>query len=191
MVASRRLLNVVTFQLPLLLWFGVFFSQSGTTQAPIQITVNVMPPYPNYADKLIEMGDQTIIRLQNTDMDSGYSLKLGVKINGDNGIIVRSKENALPNQSIDLMAGETVVLTGEELNSYYNTFTENDFDFVGITRADTGNKRRLPDGAYKVCMRAYDFNTGMPLSAASPQGCSPAFTVVTTDPPIITYPHRK
>ncbi len=180
-----------TLQGILWLGLGILLTQSAIAQDPIQITVNVMPPYPNYADEVIEMGDQTIITVQNTDLNTGYSLKLGVELNGDNGVIVRSKENAMPSQSMNVMAGETVILTGDELSNFYNNYSENDFDFIGITKADIINDQQLPDGAYTVCIRAYDYNTGLPLSATSPLGCTPPFTVIAVDPPIITYPQDQ
>lgn len=175
----------------ILVFMGILISQTVIAQDPIKITVSVIPPYPNYADEVIEMGDQTIITIQNTDLNTGYSLKLGVELSGDNGVIVRSKENAMPNQSMDILAGETVILTGDEMSSFYNNYTEGDFDFIGITKADIINDQQLPDGAYTVCVRAYDYNTSIPLSATSPLGCTPPFTVIAVDPPIITYPQDQ
>lgn len=171
--------------------FGIFLPQNSVAQDPIQITINVLPPYPNYADEVIQMGDQTIITLQNTDLSTDYSLKLGVELSGDNGIIVRSKENTMPNTAITIMAGETVVMTGDELSNFYNNYSENDFDFIGITRTDIINNQQLPDGAYSICVRAYDYASGIPLSATSPQGCTAPFFVVAIDPPIITYPQNQ
>src|SRR5690606_26107476 len=91
-------------------------------------------------------------------------------------------------QSMDLAPGETIVMTGHELSSFYNNFSENDFDFIGITKADIINDQQLPDGMYSICVRAYDFNTGLPLSQMSPSGCTAPFMVLAVDPPMITYP---
>ena len=184
-------LLIFTLQAILVLTVVILTSLYTVAQDPIQITVNVLPPYPNYADEVVEMGDQTIITLQNTDLNSGYSLKLGVELSGDNGVIVRSKEIAMPNEAISILAGETVVMTGDELSSFYNNYSESDFDFIGITKADIINDQQLPDGSYTVCVRAYDFNTGIPLSATSPQGCTAPFMVLAVDPPIITYPQDQ
>ena len=162
-----------------------------SAQNPITITVSVMPPYPNYVDEVMEMSDQTIITLQNADLSNGYSLKLMAELTGSNGITVRTKESALPSAPIQIGPGETVVMTGEEMSVFYNNFAESDFDFTGITRQDIINNQQLPDGTYSICLRAFEYQSGLPLSAGSPSGCSAPFVVLAVDPPIITYPQNE
>lgn len=174
-----------------LLTLGLVFAQSLFAQQPINITVSVLPPYPNYVDEVIEMSDQTIITIQNTDISNGYSIKLRAELSGSNGVTVRSKEGALPNSPIELAAGETMVMTGEELSIFYNNYSENDFNFIGISRQDILNNQQLPDGSYTICLRALEFHSGMQLSSASPSGCSPPFIVIAVDPPILTYPQNN
>lgn len=166
----------------------LFMSKLLLSQDPIIVSITLLPPYPNFAYEVIDMGDQSIITLQNTDFNNAHSIKLGVELTGTNGIIVRSKENALPNQPINLGAGESLVLTGEDLSGFYNNYTESDFDFIGITMEEVLNDQQLPDGLYTLCLRAYDYNSGFPLSSSAPSGCAPPFVVVAVDPPIITYP---
>lgn len=170
---------------------GIFLTSGLAAQSPITVTINVLPPYPNYVDEVVEMGDQTIITLQNTDISSSYSVKLRAILSGNNGITVRTRESALPNTPIDMEPGETVVLTGEELSVFYNSYSENDFDFIGISEQDIINNQQLPDGSYTICLRAFDYQSDIPLSANSPSGCSQPFTVVSVDPPIITVPQNN
>ena len=175
----------------MLLLSAVFIGRLTLAQEPIQVSVTVLPPTPNYVYEVVDMGSQVIITIQNTDFTTSYSLKLGLELSGSNGIIVRSKDDALPNQSIDLGPGENLVFTGDELSTIYNGYTENDFDFIGISAQDVVNNQELPDGSYTLCMRAYDYTTGLPLSASSPIGCSAPFIVMAVDPPVITYPSNE
>ena len=169
----------------------LFIGRSLLAQDPIVVSINLIPPYPNFAYEIVNMGDQAIITLQNTDFNNSYAVKLGIELSGGNGIIVRSKENALPNQSINLGPGETLVLSSQELSDFYNNYTESDFDFIGITVQDVLNDQQLPDGSYTVCLRAYEYTSGFPLSSSSPSGCSFPFSVIAVDPPIITYPQDE
>lgn len=172
--------------------FSLFFLVSIpwclAAQSPITVTVNLLPPYPNFVDEVIEMGDQTIITLQNNDPFQSHALRLTAELNGQNGITIRTKETALPNSPIELAPGETVVMTGGELSAFYNNYSENDFHFYGISQQDIINNQSLPDGVYTICLRAYGYQSGIPLSDPSPLGCSSPFTVLAIDPPVITYP---
>ncbi len=185
------LVSISSFFRFILFSLGVFLSTCLMAQSPITVTVNVLPPYPNYAYEAMEMNDQTIITIQNTDISNGYSIKLMAELSGNNGITVRTKESALPNSPIDLSPGETMVMTGEEMSVFYNNYSENDFDFIGISREDIINNQQLPDGAYTICIRAFDYQSGIPLSETSPLGCSAPFVVLAVDPPIITYPQNN
>lgn len=175
----------------ILITLAFLFTQVVFGQSPINVTVTVLPPYPSYVDEVMEMNDQTIITIQNSDISSAYSIKLMAVLTGNNGITVRTKESALPSSSIDLAPGETVVMTGEELSIFYNNYSESDFDFIGVSRQDIINNQQLPDGSYTICLRAFDYQSGIPLSATSPQGCSAPFVVLAVDPPIITYPQNN
>jgi hypothetical protein len=171
-----------------LLAFIIIASSKLFAQEPIVVSITQLPPYPNYVDEIINMDGQTILSLQNTDFNGSHKLKLGIELTGGNGITVRTKENSLPNNPIEIGPGETIVLTGEDLSSFYNHYSESDFDFVGISMEDIINNQQLPDGVYTLCVRAYDFASGYPLSLSSPSGCTAPFTVVSVSPPIITYP---
>lgn len=173
------------------LFVFLFMGRALLAQDPIIVSINLIPPYPNFAYEIVNMDDQAIITLQNTDFNNSYAVKLGIELSGGNGIIVRSKENALPNQAINLGPGETMVLSSQELSGFYNNYTESDFDFIGITIQDVLNDQQLPDGSYTVCLRAYEYTSGFPLSSSSPAGCSFPFSVIAVDPPIITYPQNE
>ncbi|MCA1763642.1 MAG: hypothetical protein LC664_11715 [Flavobacteriales bacterium] len=171
---------------------GLFIIFCSTTniyaQQPLNVNVVLTPPYPNYADELINLGEEAIITIQNTDFQNAYEVKLGMTVDGSGGVSINTKEDALPAQSLQVNPGETLILTGTELSSFYNSYTQNDFEFSGITAQEIINDQSLPDGLYTVCIRAFDYFTNAPLSAPAPSGCAAPFTVVTIDPPIITNP---
>lgn len=186
-------MKIFVSKLRFFLLFFIFTHISGLifAQAPIKIMVNATPPYPNYADEIIEMGDQVLITLQNTDLFNSHSIRLSVTMDGNNGVIIKSKPDIIPSQPIEIPAGETILMTGLELSNYYNNFTESDFEFIGISKTDLINDQQLPDGMYTICLRAFNFHSGIPLSDASPSGCSAPFLVLAADPPIITYPQNN
>lgn len=165
--------------------------RSSIAQDPLIVNPILTPPYPNYADEIVNMGDQVLINIQNTDFNNSYSFKLNIDLSGQNGIEISTKPEAQPSQPISIGPGETLSLTGAELDILYNNYNESDFDYSGISLQDVINDQQLPDGIYTICVQAVDFNNGDVLSASSPQGCTAPFTVIAVDPPILTYPDNN
>lgn len=155
---------------------------------PISVSLVLAPPYPLHADEVLNLGDNTLISLQNNNPFESYTLYLGTELDGSNGVNVRTRPEARPQSPIELAPGGSLLLTGTELQAFYNNYNESDLLYSGITLEDLINNNALPEGLYTLCVRAYDYLTGIPLSAQAPQGCSAPFVVVTADPPIITSP---
>lgn len=155
---------------------------------PISVSLVLAPPYPLDADEVLDMGDNTLISLQNNNPFESYTLYLGSELDGSNGVNIRTRPEARPQTPIELAPGASLLLSGTELQAFYNNYNESDLLYSGITLEDLINDNALPEGLYTLCVRAYDFLTGLPLSGPSPLGCSAPFVVVTADPPIITSP---
>ncbi|HRN35685.1 MAG TPA: hypothetical protein PLL18_02095, partial [Flavobacteriales bacterium] len=155
---------------------------------PISVSLVLAPPYPLHADEVLDMGDNTLISLQNNNPFESYTLYLGSELDGSNGVNIRTRPEARPQTPIELAPGASLLLSGTELQAFYNNYNESDLLYSGITLEDLINDNALPEGLYTLCVRAYDFLTGLPLSGPSPLGCSAPFVVVTADPPIITSP---
>ena len=155
---------------------------------PISVSLVLMPPYPLHADEVLDMGDNTLISLQNNNPFESYTVYLGSVLDGNNGVQIRTRDEARPQTPIELAPGGSLLLTGTELQAFYNNYNESDLLYSGITLEDLINDNALPEGLYTLCIRAYDFLTGIPLSGPDPQGCSAPFVVITADPPIITSP---
>lgn len=155
---------------------------------PISVSLVVMPPYPLHADEVLDMGDNSLISLQNTDPVQSYTVYLTSELDGSNGVNIRTHPDVRPVTPIELAPGASLMFSGTELQSFYNNYGENDLVYSGISLNDLMNDNALPEGLYTLCIRAHDFLTGLPLSGSSPQGCSSPFVVITADPPIITSP---
>lgn len=170
--------------------FGILLCTSVAHAQPLPIGVSLVlaPPYPLHADEVLDMGDNTLISLQNNNPFESYTLYLGSELDGSNGVNIRTRPEARPQTPIELAPGASLLLTGTELQALYNNYNESDLLYSGITLEDLINDNALPEGLYTLCIRAYDFLTGLPLSGESPLGCSAPFVVVTADPPIITSP---
>lgn len=155
---------------------------------PISVSLVLMPPYPLHADEVLDMGDNTLISLQNNNPFESYTVYLGSVLDGNNGVQIRTRDEARPQTPIELAPGASLLFSGSELQAIYNNYNESDLLYTGITLEDLINDNALPEGLYTLCIRAYDFFTGIPLSGPDPQGCSAPFVVITADPPIITSP---
>ncbi len=154
----------------------------------INVSLVLMPPYPLHADEVLDMGDNTLISIQNNDPFQSYTVYLSSVLDGNNGVNIRTRPEARPTTPIELAPGASMMLSGTELQTFYNNYGENDLLYSGITLDQLVNDNTLPEGVYTLCITAYNFLTGLPLSGTAPQGCSSPFVVITADPPIITSP---
>ncbi len=166
-------------------------TQWARAQEPLHVSVILMPPYPSYVDELVSLGNEAIITIQNMDFQTGYDVKLGLTVDGNNGVTLSTRADALPLQPIQVGPGETVMFTGADLTTLYNNYGANDIDYSGITIEQIINDQALPDGLYQMCVRAYGYYTNQPLSSPAPSGCAAPFTVIAVDPPIITLPTQN
>lgn len=157
---------------------------------PQQVSVSLvlMPPYPIHADEVLDMGDNTLLSLQNNNPFESQTLYLSSVLNGSSGVQIRTREEARPQTPIELAPGAALLITGSELQALYNNYSEGELLYTGITLDDLINDNTLPEGVYTLCVSAHDFYSGLLLSGPSPLGCSSPFVVVNADPPIITSP---
>jgi len=188
-VGMRRFLDHIRKGRAATLLAALFCTAVAHAQpVPISVSLVLMPPYPIYADEVLDMGDNTLISLQNNNPFESYTIYLGSTLDGSNGVNIQTRPEARPQTPIELAPGASLLLTGTELQAFYNNYNESDLLYSGITLEDLINDNALPEGLYTLCIRAYDFLTGIPLSGTAPQGCSAPFVVITADPPIITSP---
>ena len=164
---------------------------------PIQVTVQLLPPYSNDLSDYLSTGDninpsfqeKVLVTLINTDPNRTYALKLRSSVTGNNGISAEINPDYQPVRRIILPPGGSKVISGKELSQINRNLTDADVITSGFNRDDLVRTGNLPEGLYQVCVQAFDFETNQPLSAQEPQGCSPFIEIANPDPPFLVYPY--
>lgn len=172
------------------------FTDLHSQNFPINVNVQVLPPYSNdiheylsIEDKLTrDFQEQVIVTIRNNNPNRSYEIKLISSVTSNTGVSVRVNEDFQPLRKIIIPAGDMKVLSGTEITEVNRNITENDITTEGVSRQQILRTGVLPEGSYQVCVRALDFRSGEPLSPASPMGCSPPITIEYPDPPVIAYP---
>ncbi|GGI23850.1 hypothetical protein GCM10008119_09720 [Pedobacter mendelii] len=113
-----------------------------------------------------------------------YKVQLRGTVTGDNGIVIRVKQNYRSGSPIEMAPGETKMLNGTNISDFFE-YTQ--LEYTGITQDDFINKGGLPEGSYQLCIRAYDYDTNEPISSDL-TGCSNYFTISSLEPPTIISP---
>ncbi len=150
------------------------------SEAQVTVNVAVLPPYsPNIED----YADKTRIIVLAMDLtDIECSLRL--TITGDNGIELVSM-NDFAYSTFTVQNAVPVTLNGPDLSEYFDL---NHLVVSGIDPAEL-QSQGLPPGNYRVCARVY--NSGRPLSADIPAGCSNYFRVSYVQPPMLILPAHE
>ncbi len=164
----------------------LFCASFRNTSAQVNITVNVIPPYSNKLSDYTTDPGKVFITLQNISPD-GATLKvylMGV-IRGESGIRIYTRPGYKPPDPITLLPGAVYVVNQQNLGAIFNTAQ---LVYEGITQRDILRANGLPEDVYTLCIRAYNYNNGQPLSGEEPEGCSAPFSVVSLEPPVIIQP---
>jgi len=103
----------------------------------------------------------------------------------DRGITVRSRPAFGAGQCIDIESGPQS-FTVEELSQRFNgSFSQSDFEFMGITFNQISDEQMLPEGTWQICVQLLSCPDGEALSAPFPSGCA-SWLVVHPQPPILS-----
>ncbi len=163
----------------LILW--VVFSASG--QYPLQVQVNVSPPYPIRLSDFTSIESNVLVTIQNTSQDTYGIALVGTLRNEDTGASITSDINRLRGLCTTIPMGVTT-LTGTDLRAMFNP---DNMVFRGLSRETIRGDEALPEGRYSLCIRVMDCNVvGKYLSdlPMEPIGCA-SFDVSYVDPPVI------
>ncbi|GAB2560562.1 hypothetical protein [Spirosoma areae] len=158
---------------------------------PLQIQVNVLPPYSAYLQDYPGTGQQVRVLLINTSRNT-YQIRLTGQLTGDNGIDIRTSASYRPLRPVTVPPGQTLL----SRNDLEGLFDLNQIEVSGIDKNVLARGFPLPDGMYQLCVRAYNetpTNTattafGQPLSPEFPLGCSAPIIVRAVEPPILISP---
>lgn len=151
---------------------------------PLQVSVNIAPPYSADYSTYFSSGGRLTVTINNTS-PAVQRVYLAGSISTLDGSISVSLDPSQP------WAGPALVVqpgsnqySGTDLQPYGNS---SNLDYTGITTTDIASGL-LPEGDYRICLRAYDYSTLAALSAEEPQGCSNTFNISYPPAPQIINP---
>jgi TANFOR domain-containing protein len=163
----------------LLIWVTWF-----PLQAQVSVTIQILPPYPTKITDYSSQPQLMIIGVTNLSA-TPQRIQLRGTVTGDNGLALSVKVNYKSPAPIELSPGQTRSLNGNDISKF---FDYNRIDYKGITQSDFIRRNGLPEGNYRFCLRAYNYDTNAPISADEPVGCSNTFTIASLEPPTIISP---
>jgi uncharacterized protein YjbI with pentapeptide repeats len=160
-----------------LIVFLPFFGNSQ--QLPVSATTIMNAPHPVYVNEYYSIGSNALqgIVVLNDLNEPSWNVRLLVTIEGE-GIKIKTKQNFLPSNPINLTSGIPLILEGSDFTQYLNV---NNVDLEGITAATLNQSGKLPEGIYNFCIEVVDYMSGVQLSLPS---CAPAF--IFFEPPPVT-----
>lgn len=155
----------------------------------VQLSLSVPPPYPIYLEDYLEFRARTIVTVTNMTAQT-HQVKLLARVESTDGrISARIKTSFLPATPVILGPNETRVFQGEQLRSIHVNLTLNDIDHQGLDPRQIARTGTLPEGAYQLCITAYQYQTGQALS--SPMAGCAMLHLTHYDPPIILQPQHQ
>ncbi|MEL6922619.1 MAG: fibronectin type III domain-containing protein, partial [Bacteroidota bacterium] len=169
-----------------LLFTGVVVSLQAQVY-PINVTTQVMPPYPS---KLSDLSSPILNKLRSSVLlrdarQGNYQVKVKLRIDGPN-LTIRSKADYM-SPPVQLTFGAPTELS---FNDFASLLDPLNLEFQGIDRQGFINEgTQLPEGFYTLCLQTYDYVRGLD-EPVSNESCS-NFFVTLHDPPIITAPQAQ
>jgi TANFOR domain-containing protein len=156
-------------------------------QSPFSVnaTLAVQPPYSTHISDYTSQPGKILSTLLNISPTGGsVQVYLLGSISSSGGIsIVTDPAYKMP-EPVTLVAGQPYLLSQSDLN---HVFSSDHLIFNGITKQEVIYGNGLPEDEYQICIRAYDYNTGQPVSSEEPQGCA-TINITSVEPPIILTP---
>jgi hypothetical protein len=167
----------------ILLGFGSIASYG---QYPIEINLNISPPYPTNFDAYFEYLDRGLVQIHNTTNDP-LEVYFRVRFAEVNGRISVEGPAQLF-ESFTFQRGITL-LTSSEIREVFAAIQESDFRSSGLTDAQWTAiqiNKELPEGSYSLCVYAYNAQNQI-ISDPDGAGCID-FEIVFAERPIIDIP---
>jgi TANFOR domain-containing protein len=149
----------------------------------LSLSINVNPPYSaNYTNYFSSLNQISVTIVNSSSTQQSIYLAGSIStLDGD--IFVRTADDQpWPGDALIIPPGpSTTLLTGIDLQP----FAENSsIEYGGISPLDISTGL-LPEGDYQVCLRAFDYNNQIPVSA---DHCSNTFTIAYPPPPSLNTP---
>ncbi|MFI5156040.1 MAG: hypothetical protein ACHQEM_07625, partial [Chitinophagales bacterium] len=159
-------------------------------QQEVSVTVHVNRlPQGTYPTKIYQFSSTPglVSVMINNHTGNNYSIYLNGTVTGDNGVQITTAKGYQP-ATLSLKPFETKSLNAVEAGSLFDPNSLVYLAGSSSIKPSVFGEQGLPEGAYQVCVRAYDVATHRPISEEDPIGCSNIFTVSTLEPPMILSP---
>ncbi len=161
---------------------------SATAWCQVNVSITLKSPYSSSISDYYHLENKAVIVITNSS-STALNIKLGGSIvNESRGVYIRTNPEWQPPTPISLapFATTTLVANADAMRFFdqSNATTNANSDMLA-TIVRTG---RLPEGAYSICVDAYDYYTGRLLSARG-ANCF-HFELSWLDPPVITFPQN-
>ena len=159
----------------------------GIAQNDVNVNIVIPPPFTPFLSDYTTFGGQNLITLTNTTANT-LQLKLMGSITGeDNGLFLFTKPEYMPAAPIVLGPFQTYTVTASTPSKNFLTDANTESNVNQQQRDAILASGVLPEGTYKVCVRAVDYFTNQPYSAEDPLGCTYIFISFPL-PPILLNP---
>lgn len=170
--------------LAILIWLCLVCN-AGFAQTAVRITTNVLPPYSPYIQDYPGTGNRVQVFISNQS-GRALSVRLIGKLEGDNGVVIRTSQNYRPLRPLELSPRDVNrLITRAELEGLFDL---NQIEVQGMNKDLLYRGLPLPEGNYQLCVQAFDNATTRPLSDEFPMGCSGLIPVRIVEPPILISP---
>ena len=134
---------------------------------PIVVTVVALPPYSPDLTIWESNPDKVLIQLRNRTSES-YQVRLsGFAENLDGSVRIVTKDD-FPRNRITVGPNAVVSLNLRD----FEIFTASAVSFSGTDGDVVARTKRLPEGSYRICVRALEYDTRELLSPVEPAGCA-------------------
>lgn len=156
-------------------------------QNNVAVNIVIPPPFTPFLSDYTTFGGKNVITLTNTTGNT-YNIKLVGSITGeDNGLFLVTKPNYQPAAPIVLGPYQTYSVTASSPSRDFLTEANTESNVSPQQRNAILASGVLPEGSYKVCVRAVDYYTNEPFSEQDPVGCTYVF-IKFPAPPILLNP---
>lgn len=174
----------LTYYLTLII--ATLFIQIGYSQVQLTLTIpNLGSPYLN--DYIGDESNRILIITNTTNQQQSIFLRGKIEQINGRGFFIKTKEGYNPSTPIvlDPLETKTLFARSEDWAFMESAQLENNIPQAIERRIQATGI--IPEGDYKICVQAFDFNTGAQLSPAEPAGCL-FFQVTLGTPPQLIQP---
>src|ERR1043165_567518 len=129
--------------------------------AQLTVQLQVLPPYSPYLSDYTSQPNRMVLVVTNTSAQARQLYFTG-QVTGDNGVSARTKDGYKPARPLQVGPGAIQQLTGAQLSPQFN------WDMGTLTGVNTQQTERigiLPQGNYRICVDARDYQTGQIIGA--------------------------